>query len=291
MGPESTTASSGIESRGRTSRDRRESFEVHLEVYAGPFDLLLGLISKHQLDITEVALAQVTDEFLTYVRRLESVELEEMTGFLVVAATLLDLKAARLLPSAEVEDSEDLALLEARDLLFARLLQYRAYKELSQWFAARMAEAETWVVRSVALPDEWASARPPLEMDVTPEHLARIAARALRPKLPPVVTVDHIHAARVDVPEHMTAVLEFLGRRGACSFAELCADCQDLLDVVARFLALLELFREGRIVFDQAEALGVLRVRIEDRREQGTAGATDALLPALKTAATEESTA
>jgi segregation and condensation protein A len=241
---------------------RRDPFEVHLDVYAGPFDLLLGLISKHQLDITEVALAQVTDEFLGYLREAETSDLEQMTGFLVVAATLLDLKAARLLPSIAVEDAEDLALLEARDLLFARLLQYRAYKLLSSWLAARIEDETQWLVRSVPLPPEWASARPPLELDITPEQLARLAAAALRPRLPPTVTVDHIHAARVNVPEHMESVLAFLAERTAASFEELCAECHELLEVVARFLALLELFREGRLIFDQAQALGPLRVRL-----------------------------
>src|SRR5487761_1233963 len=118
-------------------------FEVHLDVFEGPFDLLLALISKHKLDITEVALSQVTDEFIAYIRqRSGGWDLDQVSYFLVVAATLLDLKAARLLPSGEVEDEEDLALLEARDLLFARLLQYRAYKEVAAIFAARMA-AET----------------------------------------------------------------------------------------------------------------------------------------------------
>ena len=114
-------------------------FEVHLDVFEGPFDLLLGLISKHKLDITEVALSQVTDEFIAYIRALaDGWDLDQASYFLLVAATLLDLKAARLLPSGEVEDEEDLALLEARDLLFARLLQYRAYKEVAAVFAGRM---------------------------------------------------------------------------------------------------------------------------------------------------------
>src|ERR1700678_2551292 len=119
-----------------------EAFEVHLDIFEGPFDLLLGLISKHKLDITEVSLSQVTDEFIAYIKqRSGGWDLDQVSYFLLVAATLLDLKAARLLPSGEVEDEEDLALLEARDLLFARLLQYRAYKEVAAVIAARMAIA------------------------------------------------------------------------------------------------------------------------------------------------------
>jgi segregation and condensation protein A len=242
---------------------RREPFEVHLEVFAGPFDLLLGLISKHQLDITEVALAQVTDEFLSYLRAAETSDLEQMTGFLVVAATLLDLKAARLLPSIAEDDAEDLALLEARDLLFARLLQYRAYKLLSEWMASRIETESHWTPRSVPLPPEWAAARPELELHITAEQLAALAAHALQPRVVPTVAVDHIHAIRVSVPEHMAAVLALLEERAApVAFDELCRDCYELLEVVARFLALLELFREESILFEQSHPLGPLTIRL-----------------------------
>jgi segregation and condensation protein A len=237
-------------------------FTVRLDNFTGPFDLLLQLISKHKLDVTEVALHQVTDEFLAYIRALgEAWDLDETSEFLVVAATLLDLKAARLLPSAEVEDEEDLALLEARDLLFARLLQYQAFKQA----AAHLADLHTtgarrWP-RAVTLEPRFAQALPELVLGIGPQRLAALAARALRPKPAPVVSIAHVHQARVSVREHAAVLREKLMRQGTASFRALCGDCRNTLEVVARFLALLELYREGMVGFDQVRALGELTVR------------------------------
>jgi segregation and condensation protein A len=237
-------------------------FEVHLDVFEGPFDLLLGLISKHKLDITEVALSQVTDEFIGYIgQRSGGWDLDQVSYFLVVAATLLDLKAARLLPSGEVEDEEDLALLEARDLLFARLLQYRAYKEVAAVFAGRMAAAAKRFRRRVPLEPRFAELLPEVLLGVGPEQFARIAARALAPKPVPTVSVDHIHAPKVSVREHAIILRERLARLGSANFRTLTHDCQHTLEVVARFLALLELYREGLVAFEQLQALGELTVR------------------------------
>src|SRR6204780_1806407 len=178
------------------------AFEVHLSLFEGPFDLLLALISKHKLDITEVALSQVTDEFISYIsKRADGWDLDQVSYFLVVAATLLDLKAARLLPSGEVEDEEDLALLEARDLLFARLLQYRAYKEGAGVFAGRMATAAKRFPRRVPLEARFAGLLPDLLFTIGPAEFAALAARALPPKAPPVVSTDHIHQAFVSIRE------------------------------------------------------------------------------------------
>lgn len=161
------------------------TFRVHLEVFEGPFDLLLGLISKHKLDITEVSLSQVTDEFISYIRaRGPQWDLEQTSHFLLVAATLLDLKAARLLPSGEVDDEEDLALLEARDLLFARLLQYRAYKEVAKVFSARMAEEALRFPRTVPMEAPFADLLPELILGIGPDRLAQLAQRAFAPKAP-----------------------------------------------------------------------------------------------------------
>jgi segregation and condensation protein A len=183
------------------------AFEVHLDVFEGPFDLLLGLISKHKLDITEVALSQVTDEFIAYIRhRAGGWDLDQVSYFLVVAATLLDLKAARLLPSGEVEDEEDLALLEARDLLFARLLQYRAYKEVAAVFAGRMAAAAKRFPRRVPLEPRFAELLPEVLFTIGPQEFAALAARALTPKTPPTVSVDHIHAAFVSIREQAVLI-------------------------------------------------------------------------------------
>jgi segregation and condensation protein A len=242
------------------------AFEVHLDVFEGPFDLLLGLISKHKLDITEIALSQVTDEFIAYIRqRSGGWDLDQVSYFLVVAATLLDLKAARLLPSGEVEDEEDLALLEARDLLFARLLQYRAYKEVAAVFAGRMAEAARRFPRRAPLEPRFAGLLPELLFTITPPELAALAARALTPREPPAVSVDHIHAAFVSIREQAVLIAGRLRGLGRASFRQLAsgpvsAGSGGSYEVVASFLALLELYREDVIAFEQLEALGDLYV-------------------------------
>jgi segregation and condensation protein A len=240
----------------------RASFRVHLANFEGPFDLLLQLISKHKLDVTEVALSQVTDEFIAHIRAGGSTwDLGQATEFLVVAATLLDLKAARLLPSAEVEDEDDLALLEARDLLFARLLQYRAYKQVAALFAAREADASRRHPRAVALEARFAAAMPEVLLGIGPERFAELAAAALAPKPVPTVGIDHVHQPRVSVREHAAVIRDRLRRIGAATFRSLCSDCESTLEVVARFLALLELYRDGVVGFEQVEALGELHVR------------------------------
>ena len=237
-------------------------FEVHLDNFEGPFDLLLGLISKHQLDVTEVALSRVTDEFIAFIRATgTSWDLGQATEFLVVAATLLDLKAARLLPSAEVEDEEDLALLEARDLLFARLLQYRAYKQAAAYLAELLADQARRYPRQVQLEPRFAGLLPEVLLGLGPQEFAALAARALTPRLEPVVTVDHAHGGTVSVREQTALLRERLQRLGGGSFRGLTADCAGTLEVVARFLGLLELYREGLVTFEQVEALGDLHVR------------------------------
>ncbi|MCK9924483.1 segregation/condensation protein A [Frankia sp. AgPm24] len=240
-----------------------EPFVVELANFSGPFDLLLSLIAKHRLDVTEVALSQVTDEFVAHLRRLgDRFDLGQATEFLVIAATLLDLKAARLLPGALSEDeAEDLALLEARDLLFARLLQYRAYKEASALFAGLMALEARHVPRAVALESRYADALPEVQIGIGPSELAALAARLREPPLPPLVATDHVHLPRVSVREHMIAIIGLLRELGTAEFRTLCAGCRQTIEVVARFLALLELFREGRVSFDQEVPLGELTVR------------------------------
>jgi len=238
------------------------AFEVHLDNFEGPFDLLLSLIAKHRLDVTEVALSQVTDEFLGWIRsRGPGWDLGEASEFLVVAATLLDLKAARLLPTADVEDEEDLALLEARDLLFARLLQYRAFKEAAAHLGRLEQGAAARHPRAVPLEPRYTRAVPEVLLDLGLERLAQLAADALTPRTPPTVLVDHVHAPRVSVREHAALLRERVRRAGAVTFRALCGDCRSTLEVVARFLALLELYREGLVGFEQVQALGELHVR------------------------------
>jgi segregation and condensation protein A len=238
------------------------AFEVHLDVFDGPFDLLLGLIAKHQLDVTEVALSKVTDDFIVHIRAAGTAwDLGQATEFLVVAATLLDLKAARLLPSAEAEDEEDLALLEARDLLFARLLQYRAYKQAAAHLAGLLASESRRYPRQVQLEPRFAGLLPEVLLGLGPAEFAALAARALTPRAVDLVAVDHVHGGTVSVREQTAVLRERLQRTGGGSFRGLTADCNGTLEVVARFLGLLELYREGLVSFEQAEALGDLHVR------------------------------
>src|SRR6185312_1307308 len=240
---------------------RSSAFQVHLDVFEGPFDLLLALISKHKLDITEVALSQVTDEFIGFISaRSDDWDLDQVSYFLVVAATLLDLKAARLLPSGEVEDEEDLALLEARDLLFARLLQYRAYKEAAAVFAGRMAAAARRFPRRVPLEARFAGLLPEVLFTIGPQEFAALAARAFAPKAPPVVSVEHIHAAFVSIREQAVLIAGRLRGLGRASFRQISAGAAGNYEVVASFLALLELYREDVIAFEQVSPLGELYV-------------------------------
>ena len=237
-----------------------DEFTVALDVFEGPFDLLLNLISKHKLDITEVSLSKVTDDFIAHMKTLGG-DLEQTSQFLVVAATLLDLKTARLLPAADVEDEEDLALLEARDLLFARLLQYKAFKEVAALVKSKMEAEERRHPRQVALDPRFAELLPEVVISVTPAELAALAARALMPKPEPVLTLQHLHAPTVSVREQAHLMVDRLRRDGAATFRALISDAPDIMTKVARFLAVLELFREGVIAFEQATPLGDLHLR------------------------------
>jgi segregation and condensation protein A len=236
-------------------------FHITLDNFEGPFDLLLSLISRRKLDVTEVALSQVTDEFLSYLAAATQWDLGQATEFLVVAATLLDLKTARLLPSANVEDEEDIALLEARDLLFARLLQYRAYKLAAAYLGELAAAQSRRHGRSVELEARFTELLPEVVIGVSPERLAALAAAALAPKQAPTVATEHIHVAQVSVREHMAILREQLRHSGSATFRSLVADCSSTMEVVARFLGLLELYKVGVVGFDQVFALGELRVR------------------------------
>lgn len=243
---------------------RVAGFSVHLTNFDGPFDLLLQLISRHKMDITEVALGTVTDEFIAYIRDLEKSDegwdLDKTTEFLVVAATLLDLKAAKLLPSGEIDDEADLALLEARDLLFARLLQYRAFKEIASIFSERIEREEKTFARTVALEPHFAQLLPEVLIGVGAERFAAIANRVLTPKTAPTFTIDHIHRPLVSVAEEATRVVEHLRRTGRATFRALIEGAESTLVIIARFLSLLELYREGVVRFEQMVSLGELQI-------------------------------
>jgi segregation and condensation protein A len=255
------TAVNGTDDPMTVDEGGTSGFQVHLDVFEGPFDLLLALISKHQLDITEIALSQVTDEFIGYIRTLaDGWDLDQASYFLVVAATLLDLKAARLLPAGEVEDEEDLALLEARDLLFARLLQYRAYKEVAAVFSGRMAAAARRFPRRVPVEPRFASLLPEVLLGLGPVEFARIAAKTLAPRKPPVVSTEHIHTPQTSVREQAEILVSRLSRLGRATFRGLTSDCAGTYEVVARFLALLDLYRDEQVSFEQMAALGELYI-------------------------------
>jgi segregation and condensation protein A len=259
------------DTEGAARPNQAGGFEVHLDVFEGPFDLLLALISKHKLDITEVALSQVTDEFIGYISaRSDDWDLDQVSYFLVVAATLLDLKAARLLPSGEVEDEEDLALLEARDLLFARLLQYRAYKEAAAVFAARMTVAARRFPRRVPLEPRFAQLLPEVLLGLGPAEFARLASLTLAPKAPPTVSTEHIHAPMINIRDQARIVAARLRELGRASFRQLTAGAAGNYEVVASFLALLDLYREDVISFEQVAPLGELYVTWTGRDNANT---------------------
>ena len=255
-----TRASTSVAPSGR--EDAPPSFSVHLDNFQGPFDLLLQLISRRKLDITEVSLSSVTDEFLAHIKAAGADwDLDQTSSFVVVAATLLDLKAARLLPSGEVDDPEDLALLAARDLLFARLLQYRAFKAVAAYLASTLDEQARRHPRDVGLEARFARLLPEVTLTVGPQDLATMAARALAPKPADVVSLTHLHAPAVSVVDQARLIVDRLRRTGALTFRSLTGDSPDRVTTVARFLALLELFREGAVAFEQVAALAELTVR------------------------------
>ena len=245
------------------------AFSLRLDNFEGPFDLLLNLIAKHKLDITEVALSRVTDEFIAFIKQAgKEWDLEQTSSFLLVASTLLDLKAARLLPRGDVEDEEDLALLEARDLLFARLMQYKAFKQVASVLERRIDGETRRFPRAVGMEERFATLLPEVLIGLGLEEFAALAARALEPKPVQELSLAHIHAPTVSVREQAAVVVDRLRGQGTMTFRALAADSPDTLTTVARFLALLELFREGAVAFDQVTPLGELTVRwtgAEDR--------------------------
>ena len=260
------TVPSAVQQESATG-EAAPGFEVRLDNFEGPFDLLLSLIAKHKLDITEVSLSKVTDEFIAHVKAGGSVDnpaqwdLEQTTSFLLVAATLLDLKAARLLPQGDVEDEEDLALLEARDLLFARLLQYKAFKQVAAVLEQRLETEARRHPRAVGLEDRFAGLLPEVLIGIGLDQFAQLATKALEPTPVLELSLHHIHAASVSVREQAALVVDRLRRSGTMTFRALCGDSPDRLTTVARFLSLLELFREGAVAFDQVTPLGELTVR------------------------------
>ena len=247
--------------RAQDRHDGVAGFDVHLKNFEGPFDLLLQLISRRELDVTEVALSQVTDEFISFVKLGGEVwDLEKTSAFLVVAATLLDLKAARLLPGGEVTDPEDIAALEARDLLFARLLQYRAFKKLAEWISETMTAAETTHWRPGGLEEQFKGVLPEVQLNLGPDDIARLAAQAMTPRPVPVVELGHLHGGAVSLTEQVNLLADRLRREGAATFRSLISGA-DRMTVVVRFLGVLELFRASQVTLEQLAPLAELTVR------------------------------
>jgi segregation and condensation protein A len=241
--------------------EKSGGFAVSLSNFEGPFDLLLSLISKHEMNITEVSLSRVTDEFISYLKQLdEAEEMEQASEFLVIAATLLDLKIAGLLPKGEVVDAEDVALLEARDLLFARLLQYRAFKEVATWFNTALNLESTRISRDVRMEERFKNQQPELVWTLTAEEFGRLAEETMRPREIPMVGITHLHASRVSIREQATAVVEMLRKLGTVTFFEVIREVKDRAIIVARFLAVLELYRLSALVFEQDSPLGDLKL-------------------------------
>ena len=274
-----TPAGAADAATSSSDQSPQAGFQVRLTNFEGPFDLLLQLIFAHRLDVTEVALHQVTDDFIAYTKEVGPLlGLDETTAFLVIAATLLDLKAARLLPSGEVHDEEDLALLEVRDLLFARLLQYRAFKHVAGMFAELEAAALRSYPRAVSLEERFQELLPEVMIGVDAESFAQIAAAAFTPRPVPTVATEHLHQVMVSVPEQIGNLLSQLERRGIgqwASFSELVADCGATIEIVGRFLALLELYRSRAVAFDQSEPLGVLQISWTGERPMNSDLATE----------------
>lgn len=240
--------------------DQKPIFNVKLNEFEGPFDLLLSLISKHELEVTVLALHVVTDDFLTFIRAQGNEwDLETATEFLVIAATLLDLKAARLLPTGEVEDEEDIARLEARDLLFARLLQYKAFKDVSSWFKDSIELNQQRVPRSVSLEPAFVNLLPEVLIGLGPNEFARLAKKVFEPKYEPELTLNHLHAPLVSVSEQSVIIVEKLRREGTLTFRSLISGAS-IGEIVARFLALLDLFKQSQVTFEQAAPLADLFV-------------------------------
>ena len=241
--------------------ETKGGFAVSLGNFDGPFDLLLSLISKHEVDITEVSLSKVTDEFIQYLKQLDSdEELDQTSEFIVIAATLLDLKIAGLLPKGEVVDAEDVALLEARDLLFARLLQYKAFKEIASWFNNAFNLEGSRLPRDVRMEERFRDQKPELVWTIALDEFAQLAEETLTPKEIPSVGLTHLHASRVSIREQAAAVVQILRSQKTSSFFELIREVKDRAIVVARFLSILELYRMNAISFEQATPLGDLQL-------------------------------
>ena len=251
-------------------------YVVRTEVFEGPFDLLLHLIARQRVDIWQVSLSRITEDYLAEVRRMRQLNLEVATEFLVVAATLLELKAARLLPAPDADPDEAETALEERDLLFARLLQYRAYKQAAELFGERMAAQAAYFPRRVGAEDVLRGIAPDLLTGVDPAELARLAAAVFTPSPPPELRTSHIAPPKLSVSEAVARLARRLSHRGPTSFQDLVGDGTPI-EVVLGFLAVLELYKRALVDLEQAAVFGDIAVRWTGEGEPDLADLADLL--------------
>jgi len=234
------------------------AYEVKLEVFEGPIDLLLHLITRQRVDIYEVSISTITEEYLEAVGAIEDLDLESATGFLVVAATLLELKSARLLPAQSLGDTDG-RLLEERDLLLARLVELSTLREAGAWIAVGLERGAVYMARTAGLEPQFVGLAPDLLARVGPADLASAAALVLAPRPEVLLDTSHVAPITASVKDAISDIATVLQLGGAVAFADLCAATRERIDVVVRFLALLELFKAGAIDLSQDDRFGEIR--------------------------------
>lgn len=237
------------------------AIDVSTPVYDGPFDLLLQLILKEQVDLYEVNLSRIVDAYLHEIEKLQALDLDVTTEFLLIAATLVELKTRRLLPNTtDVDLDEELALWEERDLLLARLIECKTFKDVAQVFSSLADEADLSFPRTVGPDERFAGLLPDLLEGTSVRRLQSAAIRALTPKPVPVVDLFHVNPISITVADAVAELIDELPRVGRISFRRLTADLADRIEVIVRFLAVLELFKQGYVDVDQPERFGDIEV-------------------------------
>lgn len=269
-GSRSEAEGNSAEAEISTEESATSGFQVNLEVYSGPFDALLGMIANNELELTEVSLSSITEEFLTYVRGLDFTKnMDEASAFLDIASILVEAKSVAILPGSEdsQHDEQSLEALRERDLLFARLLQYRAYKQAAGDFRARIAANSGRFPHPAAMDEAVAAMLPELVWTLTPIELAQLAAQVIANAPASEVSIHQLHVPLVDlraqslvVRDRLIAALEFKGDQ-SMSFSELTRDCTSRIEVVARFMAVLVFFKQGVLQYQQDGPFAELHLR------------------------------
>jgi len=244
------------------------AYQVKLEAFEGPFDLLINLISRQKIDIYEIPLAKITNEYLDYIDSMQEIDLEVSTEFLLVAATLLDIKAANLLPKKEdPRDEEELSPHEAREVLIARLIEYKKFKNVSGELASRYAAESKYYVRDVGLEEKFNNLIPDFLAGISLEKLRRLFLAINEKKEINLMQADHITPKPLSVDEYVKKVKEKLAGVKMRSFRELTYDCDDKVELITMFLAVLELYKRGVVELGQAETFGEIMIVVVDKEE------------------------